>query len=120
MGTWGIAPLENDAALDWLQTLFDQHGLRKQVEEVFQRDVHEYADEMRAAAYVVRILVEAGAWPHDSRERLLTLAADCLEKVIARRVYSNANFVAAVRREIDALRMLKAPSRPCPPTNSLE
>ena len=53
MGAWATAAWDNDGAADWFTELFDATGLANYVRETLQRDVEEYDEEVRAAAYML-------------------------------------------------------------------
>jgi len=119
MGSWGFLPLKNDAALDWLQQLFDEAGLVAYIEASLNLNLHKDPEDIRAAAFFVRTLVEVGLWPHHQRAKLINLAVLRLQQLLAERVFTKANFVSKIRHEIKALTELlpsldKPTNRPFP------
>ncbi len=63
MGAWATAAWDNDGAADWFGDMFDATGLANYVRETLQRDVEEYDEEVRAAAYMVVALGRVYMWP---------------------------------------------------------
>jgi hypothetical protein len=63
MSAWGIEPWANDSAADWFGDTFDQTGLAKYVEQTLNLDAEERHEEIRAAAYLVRLLGRTYIWP---------------------------------------------------------
>jgi len=113
MGSWGFSPLQNDAALDWLQQLFDESGLGSSIEASLNLNLHEYPDEIRVAAAFVNQLTSAGLWPHHSRAQFIELAILRLQQLLADKVFINANFVAEIRNELRGLaKQLQPPTQP--------
>ena len=102
MGAWGEAAWDNDAAADWYGDLFDRTKLAKRVEKTLKKkDVEEWADEIRAAAYLLVTLGRVYIWPIDDLERHLAAAVAKLEKIQALEDYADNPLLAA---EIAALR----------------
>lgn len=83
MGSWGITPAENDAALDWLQQRFNKAALAAYLKETLNLDLREHPDEIRVAARFVHAMTEAELWPHDTRAKFTELAVLRLEQLIA-------------------------------------
>jgi HEAT repeat protein len=83
MGAWGSAPWDNDPAADWFAELFEATKLARRVEKTLnrQRDLEEYAPDMRAAAYVLVALGRNYIWPVEDLDRHLTLAIAKLEAI---------------------------------------
>ena len=111
MGTWATAPWENDGAADWFGDMFETTGLAKYVEETLQRDVEEFHEEVRAAAYVLVALGHVFIWPIDDLDNHLALAIAKLEEVKALDTYQEVpDLVKAIDEEIAVLKSrLKKP-----------
>ena len=111
MGAWATAAWDNDGAADWFGDMFDATGLAKYVEETLERDVQEYHDEIRAAAYMVVALGRVYIWPINDLDDHLALAISKLEEIRALEIYQEApDFMKAIDEEIAVLRSrLKKP-----------
>ena len=81
MGAWGVEPWANDGAADWFGDTFDETGLAKKIEQTLNLDIDEYHEEIRAAAFLVRLLARTYIWPVDDIDRHRTLAADRLQAI---------------------------------------
>jgi len=92
MGAWNFGPLDNDAALDELQMLFDTSDLVDRVRTSLERGLHDGCNEIRATAYLVYVLVKHDLWPHDTRQAITSLAVTRLSQMSAENVYGNADF----------------------------
>lgn len=104
MGIWGISPLENDAALDWVEALFDETKLLPRIEAALQLDVRKHRYEVRAACHLVYTLVKADLWPHSRRIQFVEIAAIRLEQLLAVSSQQGARLTSELHREIEALR----------------
>jgi hypothetical protein len=111
MSAWAAAAWDNDSAADWFGDMFDATGLAKYVEETLERDVQEYHDEIRAAAYMVVALGRVYIWPINDLDDHLALAISKLEEIRALEIYQEApDFMKAIDEEIAVLRSrLKKP-----------
>jgi hypothetical protein len=108
MGAWGVEPWDNDAAADWFGDTFEKTRLAQLVEQTLQLDVDDYYEEIRAAAYLVRLLGRTYIWPVDDIDRHRVLAADRLQAVLDAGVFEESDeFIEAVRAEIAELRSLE-------------
>ncbi|MCA9217969.1 MAG: hypothetical protein KDB27_33090 [Planctomycetales bacterium] len=108
MGTWGITAIENDAAWNWLDELFDVIQFAHRVELMLRRDVHECPDEVRAAACVASTLMAANLWPSETKERTKDLATHQLRRMLDEKVFANAVIVAEIRKEVQRLESARA------------
>jgi len=104
MGAWNFGPLDNDAALDELQMLFDTSDLVDRVRTSLERGLHDGCNEIRATAYLVYVLVKHDLWPHDTRQAITSLAVTRLSQMSAENVYGNADFMDDLRHLIKQLR----------------
>ena len=111
MGAWATAAWDNDGAADWFGDMFDATGLASYVEETLQRDVEEYYEEVRAAAYMLVALGRVYIWPIDDLDNHLALAIAKLEEVKALEEYQEVpDLVKAIDEEIAVLKSrLKKP-----------
>ncbi|MCA9214612.1 MAG: hypothetical protein KDB27_16180 [Planctomycetales bacterium] len=100
MGMWGMTLTENDAACNWIESLFDVTHLESRLQHTLNGDVHEEAAEIRAAANMVRTLIAADMWPSDTRQEMAELASSQLQRMLDEKVYTNSLLVAEIRREI--------------------
>jgi hypothetical protein len=112
MGAWATAAWDNDGAADWFGDMFDATSLANYVRETLQRDVEEYDEEVRAAAYMVVALGRVYIWPIDDLDNDLALAIAKLEEIKALENYQEVpDFVKAIDEEIAVLKSrLKKPS----------
>ena len=109
MGAWGVEPWANDGAADWFDDTFDETGLAKRVESTLNLDVDDYYEEIRAAAYLVRLLARTYIWPVDDIDCHRALAADRLQAVLDSGVFEGEDeFESAVKAEIADLRAPEA------------
>jgi hypothetical protein len=111
MSAWATAAWDNDSAADWFGDMFDATGLAKYVEETLERDVEEYHEEVRAAAYLVVALGRVYIWPINDLDNHLALAISKLEEIKALETYQEVpDFVKAIDEEIAVLKSrLKKP-----------
>ena len=111
MGAWATAAWDNDGAADWFAGLFDATGLANYVRETLQRDVKEYDEEVRAAAYMLVALGRVYIWPIDDFDNDLDLAIAKLEEIKALKNYQEVpEFVESIDEEIAILKSrLKKP-----------
>lgn len=100
MGTWGPAPFENDAALNWLDALFDKFDLVGYIQHTLDLDITEYPEEIRAASSFVKTLAKERLWPAAELRPLLQLSSHRLEQILAEGRYENTAFAAELRYEI--------------------
>ena len=112
MGAWATAAWDNDSAADWFGDMFDATGLAKYVEQTLERDVEEYHEEVRAAAYMIVALGRVYIWPISELDNHLALAISKLEEIKALEIYAEVpDFVIAIDDEIAVLMSrLKKPS----------
>jgi hypothetical protein len=106
MGAWGAAAWDNDGAADWYGDLFQVTKLAAQVEKTLkQKDVEEWHEEIRAAAYVLVALGRNYIWPVDVLDQHLRLAIQRLEEIKALEEFAGeGDFTAAIDEEIAVLR----------------
>lgn len=105
MGAWGVQPWECDAAADWFAEIFEQTALAQRIEQALQLDIDDHHEEIRAAAYLLRLLGRTYIWPVHEIDRHRKLAADRLQAVLDSGVLDDYHeFVEAVRSEIAELR----------------
>jgi len=81
MGIWGIEPWANDLAADWFSQLFEETSLAEKVECALRLDPAEYAEEIRAAAYILQQLGRPYVWPIDKLAHQLELAVAQLSTI---------------------------------------
>lgn len=111
MGAWGHEPWDNDEAADWFGDLFAATKLAQRVEKALKtKDVEEFADTIRAAAYVLIALGRNYIWPVEDLDRHLRLAVEKLEAIQQLEDYEGDTRIAS---EIAELR-----SRLQPPSQS--
>jgi len=105
------AAWDNDGAADWFSDMFEATRLAKYVEETLQRDVAEYHEEVRAAAYMVVALGRVYIWPIEDLDNHLALAIAKLEEIKALEIYQEVpDFVKAIDEEVAVLKSrLKKP-----------
>jgi hypothetical protein len=113
MGAWGAAAWDNDGAADWFGDMFDATGLASYVEKTLKKkDVEEYFEEIRAAAYVLVTLGRVYIWPVDVLEKHLKLAIKRLEEIKELEVLQEATeFAEAIDEELAALRSRLEPTK---------
>lgn len=101
MGAWGSAAWDNDDAADWFGDLFAATKLAARVEKTLKKkDVEEYADQIRAAAYVLVALGRTFIWPIDDLDRHLRLAIEKLEAISQLEDYAGETAIAAEIAEL--------------------
>jgi hypothetical protein len=112
MGAWATAAWDNDGAADWFGDMFDATGLVEYVEETLQRNVQEYHEQVRAAAYMLVALGRVYVWPIDDLDNHLALAVAKLEEIKALEIYREVpKFEIAIDEEIAVLKSrLKKPA----------
>lgn len=112
MGNWGFLPLENDAASDWNERLFQETDIESHVMSALELNVHEEPETVRAAAQLVAVLSGSGIWLSETRKQVLELAAFKLSQILDDKVLTNVGFVAEIRKEIRVLHSLtRGPSQ---------
>ena len=99
MGAWGIEPWQNDPAQEWFDEMFSLTGLAGHIEETLSRKVDDFADEIRAAAFVV-VALGKEAWPAEAYTRCAMLARLRLTEMLERRIFANPAFVQAVEQQL--------------------
>jgi len=105
MSAWATAAWDNDSVADWFGDMFDATGLAKYVEETLERDVEEYHEEIRAAAYMVVALGRVYIWPINDLDNHLALAISKLKEIKALEIYQGVpDFVKAIDEEIAVLK----------------
>jgi len=101
MGAWGTAAWDNDDAADWFGDLFEATKLAARVEKALkQKDVEEYAGQIRAAAYMLVALGRVYIWPVDDLDRHLRLAIEKLEAISKLEDYEGDESIAAEIAEL--------------------
>ena len=112
MGTWGVAAWDNDGAADWYGDLFQVTKLATRVEKVLKKkDVEEWHEEIRAAAYLLVALGRPFIWPVDVLDQHLQLAIDRLEEIKGLEEFEGGgDFGAAIDEEIAILRSRLQPA----------
>jgi hypothetical protein len=111
MSAWATAAWDNDGAADWFGDMFDATGLAKYVEEALERDVADYHEQVRAAAYMLVALGRVYVWPIGDLDNHLALAISKLEEVKALETYQEVpDLIKAINEEIAVLKSrLKKP-----------
>ena len=104
MGTWGIESWSNDPAADWFDAMFEATGLALHVEETLHRDIDEYAQELRAAVFVLLVLGRPYVWPVGQLQWHLALAAARLEEILVAGVFQDSETVLAIESELAEIR----------------
>ena len=105
MSAWGIEPWANDAAANWFGETFDVTGLANRVEKALNLDIHDHHEEIRAAAYIVRLLARTYIWAVHDIDRHRALAANRLQAVLDAGIFDDEEaFKVAVTSEIAELR----------------
>ncbi len=105
MGLWGIQPWENDAAADWLDQLAEKTRLSDRIESALRLPL-EHIDEIRAAAFLLLQLGEAGTWLVDQPDRLAMLAIERLTEAVESNLYTNPEIRRLILAELTQLRTL--------------
>lgn len=104
MGAWGTAAWDNDGAADWYGNLFQVTKLAARVEKTLKKkDVEEYYEEIRAAAYVLVALGQVYIWPVDLLDQHLRLAIKRLEEIKMLEELEGGEFGKAIDQEIAIL-----------------
>jgi hypothetical protein len=113
MGAWATAAWDNDGAADWFGEMFDATGLANYVQQTLERDVGDYHEEVRAAAYLLVALGRVYIWPIKELDKHLALAIAKLEEVKALDSYQEVpDFVRDIDEEIAVLKSrLKKPGK---------
>jgi hypothetical protein len=104
MGTWDLAPWDNDHAADWFGDTFDETKLAERVERTLGLDVVEHHRAIRAAASLLMFLGRPYVWPIEDLDRHLELAASKLEEMAALPDADVEMPVEAIRAEAAFLR----------------
>ncbi|MFZ6798440.1 DUF4259 domain-containing protein [Undibacterium sp. Di24W] len=104
MGAWGVKAWDNDGAADWFGDIFDETRLAERVEQTLMLDVEDHYEEIRAAAYLIRLLGRTYIWPVDDIDRHRALAADRLQAIVDAGIFEDDEFNDAIRSEITDLR----------------
>lgn len=105
MGAWATAAWDNDGAADWFGDMFAATGLAEYVEKTLRRDVEEFHEEIRAAAYMLIALGRVYIWPIDVLANHLELAVARLEEIRELDIYQDVPiFVNAIDEEIAVLK----------------
>lgn len=107
MGAWGHTPTENDAACNWIESLFAK-GLEEQVRNQLNADVREEPEEIRAAAHFVKVLIHADIWPSETRKEFKDLAEFQLQRMLDEQAVTNVLAVSAIRSEIKNLAVTRS------------
>ena len=102
-GTLGLR-WRDECAADWFDEMFDATGLALHVEEILQRDVREYAEEIRAATFVLLALGRLYVWPGGKLEPHLKLAASRLQEILATGIYPNRQITGAIEAQLTEIR----------------
>lgn len=114
MGTWGIQAWDSDGAADWFAKTFEGIDMDARIEAALKYD--DRYDEIRAAAYLLRVLGHSThVWPGDP-DRLSQHVAKALKRLRGmaaagseyRELWKNdPKVVAALEGEIAGLDALK-------------
>ena len=107
MGAWGFKAWENDRGADWFDGMFRNTGLYEHLLETLHLDAHEFADDIRAAAFIVLLLSESFIWPAGCFVRLARLASDRMQEILDCGVYESPEFKRILLTEISRLNELK-------------
>jgi len=103
MGMWGEAPMDNDAACDWSEQLFESTTLEDRVRTTLNGDIHDEPEQIRAAAHHIKTLIATDICPSASRRELTRVASRQLQRILDEKIYTNSLLVAEIRREITEL-----------------
>lgn len=104
MGAWGYKSLQNDGALNELDRVFEESQFADHVSESLQQDLHDYADEIRASAYLVYVLAKHGLWQDGRLAEITALAISRLRMILDEEVYENVNFQGETIHLVNQLR----------------
>jgi len=83
--------------------MFSLTGLAEHIEETLSRTVEDYADEIRAAAFVLLALGKE-VWSADAYTRCATLARLRLTEMVEHRIFKNPAFVQSIQGQLSRLR----------------
>lgn len=101
MGAWGDSAWDSDGAADWFADLFAASKLAARVEKTLKKkDIEEYAEQIRAAAYILVALGRVYIWPVDDLQRHLRLAIEKLEAISQHEDYEGNESLAAEIAEL--------------------
>lgn len=106
MGAWGFNVWENDRGADWLDGMFRATGLSEHLLETLHLDAHEFADEIRAATFLILALSERAIWPAGTFLRLVRLACERLQEMLDSDLYESAEFRSLLLKELHQLHSL--------------
>lgn len=106
MGTWDIAPWDNDGGADWFGGMFKKTRLDEYVRNtLLNGDPLDDYEEIRAAASMVLMLGHTYVWPIDHIDDDLALAASKLEGLLEVSELKEVEaFQISIRDEIQELR----------------
>ena len=114
MNRWGVSAWDNQAAANWFVTINESEDPVAGVLETLHLDVVEYREEVRAAAAMVVVMIEADRWPADRVEASLELSISRLQEIRDKNLLDDdPELRDAIGHEIGVLRarLLRAPSR---------
>lgn len=114
MKRWGVSPWDNRAAASWMVGVNESGNPVAGIRDALHLDVAEYAEEVRAAAALLVVMIEAGRWPAGCVETALELAISRLQEIGDKRVMGDdPRMAASIGEEIRALRsrLLAGPAR---------
>ena len=114
MNRWGASPWDNRAAAVWFVSVSEAVDPVVNVMDALHLDVVEYREEVRAAASLLLMLIEAGHWPVHQVEAALELAIARLDEIADKQLHVEDPVVnRALAQEAQRLRvrLLKAPDR---------
>ena len=83
MGAWGVAPWDNDKAVEWHEEMFQNTGLGSFIKEylVQTKVTSSNHEEVRAATTIALMLARAYVWPIEALESVLEIADKRLSEV---------------------------------------
>lgn len=114
MKRWGLSPWENQAAASWVANINESKNSVTGVCDALHLDVSEYAEEVRAAAALLLMLIETGRWPVGKVEAGLELAISRLQEICDKNLFDgDPGLGLAIREEIRVLlaRLLNGTNR---------
>lgn len=82
MGTWGVAPWENDATADWFNGVFRTTRFAEEIVRGLNASIEDDPEIVRAAGHVVFLLGHVYVWPVERLSDDLRLAADRLQRLL--------------------------------------
>jgi len=113
MGTWALAPWDNDIAADWYGSLMDRTKLRDVWLEGINENPEESPDIVRAAAALFVMLGRVYIWPIENYDDDLEMAIDALSQVQKCDNYSDTpEIIELITQELEELKSRRKPNKP--------